>query len=228
MRSSSVSPALLLAASVLFAPSVARAQFTTYSSLSSFTAALSTTGTDSFDDMPQQTFTPTPIVRAAGGFGYTASAASGFFSVGPVGDVWLSTGNFDEIITFNNFLPTVRGIGGFFFGTDFDGAFVPGQRISLVATDANGVNTVSLISTTTSMFFGFISAGAISSLTVTAPQPDLETFNFPTVNNLVLGSGLPSTSVPEPRSFALVAAGLAAVLLLSRRHCYATFVPPTE
>ena len=228
MRRLSVSPALLLAAAVTFAPSMMSAQFTTYSSLSSFTAALSSTGTDSFNNLPQQTLTPSPLVRTAGTFGYTVSAStSGFFPVGPSGDAWLSTDEATAIITFNNFLPSVRGIGGFFFSTDFSGVFFPGQTITLTATDANGASTRSLVSATSSTFFGFVSAGTITSLTVTAEHP-VDVFAFPTVNDLVLGSGRPSTTVPEPQSLALVAAGLTVVLVGSRRRRAATFVAPIE
>ena len=83
------------------------------------------------------------------------------------------------------------------------------------------------MSVTRDMFFGFVSAGTITSLTVAAVQPP-DDFAFPTVNNFVLGSGRPSTTVPEPQSLALVAAGLTVVLFGSRRRRAATFVAPTE
>lgn len=219
--------ALLVAASV-FAPSIARAQFMTYTSLSSFTAALSITGTDSFNNLPQQIFTLSPLVRTAASFGYRASTStSGFFPVGASGDAWLSTNEALATITFDKFLPTVRGIGGFFFGTDVEGAFVPGQSITLVATDANGAHTMSVASASTSMFFGFVSASTFTSLTVEAVQPDFD-FTFPTVNNLVLGSGQPSSTVPEPHTFVLVAAGVAGVLITARRRGKFMSAAPSE
>ena len=226
MRSPSITPPLLLAIGLMLAPSVSRAQFTTYNSLSSFTAALNTTGVDSFNNLRQQVVTPTPLVRTAGAFAYTVSVdTSGFFSVGPAADAWLSTEYATATITFNNFLPSVRGIGGSFFNTDFSGAFFPGQTITLTATDANGVSTMSFVSATSATFFGFVSVGKITSLTVFAVQP-VDDFAFPTVNNLVLGSGQPSSTVPEPHTFVLLAVGLAAVL--ARRRRAATFAALTE
>ena len=228
MRSPSITPPLLVAIGLMLAPSVAGAQFSTYNSLSSFTAALNTTGVDSFNNLPQQVLTPSPLVRTAGAFGYrVVASSSGFFPVGPSGDTWLSTDEPAAIITFNNFLPSVRGIGGSFFSTDFSGAFLPGQTITLTATDANGVSTMSFVSATSSTFFGFVSVGKITSLTVSATQP-ADDPAFPTVNNLVLGSGQPSSTVPEPHTFVFVAVGLAAVLMLSRRRRASTFAALTE
>lgn len=89
----------------------------------------------------------------------------------------------------------------------------PGKSLMLTATDSTGSVSQTLVGATRFSFLGFVSDGMLTSLTITAVQPDRGGV-FPTVNNLVL-----ATAIPEPQSYVLLLAGLAAgLLVVSRRR----------
>jgi len=125
-------------------------------------------------------------MRTAGSYGYTAAVPvdQSFFGAGSVADPWLATETVSDSITFNSFTGgIIRGIGGNFFDSDISGNFQSGN-ITLVATDASGPTSVTIVGATTTSFRGFVSDGAIISLVVTAVQT-ASSF-WPTVDNLTL------------------------------------------
>ena len=105
---------------------------------------------------------------------------------GTAADVWLSTNDAVATITFNAIPANVRGIGGFFFGSNISGAFAAGD-MTLVATDGGGASTQTITGATTSSFLGFVSTGPLTSLTLTAVQP-APNFLWPTANDLILAT----------------------------------------
>ena len=197
-------------------PATARAQFTVYTSEAAWLAAVSNSGTDTFTGFSTTDATASPINRTAGAYGYTASATGyTFVGEGTADDPWLSTNFASDVITFNNFGPTVRAIGGNFFTSTFSGTYAPGD-IMLSFVNAGGTSSHTIIGSTVGSFVGIVSTGgAISSFMVNSVQPSVG-YLWPTVDNFSLAEA-PSTTVPEPSTYVMVAAGLAA-LALRRRH----------
>jgi hypothetical protein len=165
----------------------AQAAFTVYTSQAAFLAAVAAPATDNYNDLALGSV-PGPLIRAAAPYGYTANTTSpDFFIIGTAADAWLSTDVSDDTITFNAIPASVRGIGGRFFVTDFEGAVAAGQTVTLVATDGDGTSTQQIVNATQTSFLGFVSTGPLTSLTVTATNlmPDTA---WPTVNDLVLAT----------------------------------------
>ena len=199
-------------AALLGLSGVAQAALTVHNTQASFLAAVISPGTDTFDDLVVGTsIGPGGLSRAAAPYNYDVT--SDFVVAGTGTDAWLSTNNSTDVMVFGNFVGGVKAAGGLFFGSDIAGNFLPGQSIKVVATDASGSNTQTLLNTTTSTFLGFVSTGAMISLTVTAVGSNVDV--WPTVNNLVLASAMP---VPEPETYAMMLAGLGLVGFLARRR----------
>lgn len=203
----------LAAAALLAVAGASQAAITVYTSQSAFLAAVSNVGVDTFNDLPLSS-APSPIFRNAGSYSYTGTVSTtSFFQAGTTADVWLSTNTATDTITFNAFSGGASAIGGNFFGSDINGAFLSGD-LTLVATDASGSVTQTLTSATTTGFLGFVSTGPLSSLTITSVQP-VSGFLWPTVNNLTLALAAP---VPEPQTYAMLLAGLGFVGFMARRR----------
>lgn len=217
--------AALIALATTAPPTYAHAQISIYTSLSAYLAAITAPGTDTFSDISVTEATSSPLFRTAGLYSYRATAFSAegpsvFFGAGTASDPALSSDFPDDIILFDQFSSTVRGIGGNFYGTEFLGEFLTGTPITLTAITADGFSrTVPLNPTSPTDFFGFVSSGsAFLSLTVTAMQSG-EVFAYPTVDNLVLGSAsAPITAVPEPQTYAMLAVGLAVIGFVRRKR----------
>jgi hypothetical protein len=201
-------------AAMTLAAGASQASFTVYTSLAAFNAATTAQGTDTFSGLSVVSATPSPITRTTSvgtAYTYTASAPGDFFGAGSTANPWLSTNVGTDSITLNGFSSAVVAIGGNFFGSDITGSFTAGD-ISLVATDASGSTTQTIVGATTASFLGFVSNGPITSLVITAVQPATG-FLWPTADNLVLAA-----AVPEPETYALMLAGLGIVSLLARRR----------
>lgn len=204
----------LATAALLAAAGSAQAAITVYTTQYAFLGAVNGAATDTFEDMGTLDPEPGPLTRSVGPYSYTAAAgpdSPDFYTAGLL-NVWLTTQEATDTITFNAFTGGVSAIGGRFFGSDSAGHINPGESLMITATDAGGSVSQTLVDARRFSFLGFVSDGLITSLTVTAVQP-LRGGVYPTVNNLVLAS-----AVPEPETYALLLAGLVGVGLLMRRR----------
>ncbi|HEY0931679.1 MAG TPA: PEP-CTERM sorting domain-containing protein [Gemmatimonas sp.] len=203
------------AAALTLAPVAAQAQLAVFTNFADFLAATSGASTDSFDDLSEG-WSTSPLSRTAGTHNYTVSAnTSGFYGVGTNADRWLSSEMSTDIVTFSGFDATVRGVGGFFFGTNFDGAFAQGFNVVVTATSASGSLSQLLVSPSTNSFLGFVATDDLLSLSFAMATPTVDA--FPTVNNFVVAKA--PTAVPEPSSMVLLLAGAAGmVVVLNRRR----------
>jgi hypothetical protein len=198
----------------LLTGSAAQAAISVFTDQSLFLAALTSTGVDTFENVSITGSTPSPLIRAAGTFGYTATTGSNtFFGAGSGSDHWLSTNAVTVNITFSSFTGGVSALGGFFFNTDNGGSFTAGD-IFLNMTDSTSSLALTIVGATTTNFRGFVSDGTMTSFTVAPPPAVFPSGTWATVNNLVLGN---VQSVPEPGTFALLGGGIALIGAMRRR-----------
>jgi len=212
--------ALALAALTFTAAGAAQAQLNFYSSAASFNAATSATQVDTFDDLFWAAG-PQYIYREAGAYSYYGYSLmpdanySSFYNAGTDSDVWLSTDQSTDIISFQFQNDTTFAVGGYFFATDANGSFMPGQSLKLDALDADGNELVQFIDNASpTTFYGFASSSPILYFEVSAVQPNGD-HAWATANNLTMGGV--AAVVPEPASYALLVAGLGLVGLRARR-----------
>lgn len=204
---------VLASAVLLLAASAANAAITTYTSQSSYLAAVGNTGVDTFDDLDITGYDG-PLTRTAGDYGYTVSAAPNSPEIWGASDdgadIWLTGGNRLDLVTF---APTtaVAGLGGFFFGSDLFGFSTPASFLTLSATDSTGATlTYTLDAPQLNSFVGFVSTGKLVSFSVsTGNQPGV----WATVNDLHLSVA----AVPEPETYAMMMAGLGLLGVAARR-----------
>lgn len=206
----------LALAALLAVASTSQAAITVYTSQASFAAATSAPGVDTYADFSITDSTPSPLTRSAGAYSYTAAATTNsFFGAGTTANPWLSTNTANDAMTLSTFSAGVQAVGGNFFGSDLNGLFKTGN-ITLTATDASGSVTQTIVGASVSSFLGFVSSGAMTSLTVASVQPAGQ-FLWPTLDNLTLAKSAVAP-IPEPETYALMLAGLAATAFVARRR----------
>lgn len=199
-----------IATTLVAVSATASAALIPFTSPTLFTQAVYQPGIDTFSSLPLAAI-PAPYSGMAGPYAYTAgtSGSGSLYGSGSPGDPWLSTDLSGDSIVFTGFAPNVRAIGGFFFGSDVAGAFLPGQSLTVSVVDALGATAMqTLLNATELSFAGFTSNAAIVSMTVTIASLGA----FATVDDLRLAQ------VPEPATIALLFAGVGAVLLGRRRN----------
>jgi hypothetical protein len=186
-----------------------QAALTAFNSAASFAAATFGPATDTFTLLPLD-IVPSPSTRTAGPYSYVASAPGGLFGVGTAANPALSTNLTGATLTLSSFGANVGAIGGSFFGSDITGAFVGGQNLTLMAADSFGATlTQTITGASASSFLGFASTGTLVSLTIAIANNSA----FASVDNLVLAQ-----AIPEPETYAMLLAGLAAVGAVARRR----------
>ncbi len=210
--------ALTLTALLLMA-GASQAGITVYTSQAAYLAAVSATAVDTYDNLPLDALN-TPLNRTVGAYSYTATTNGTpvqLFGAGNGGDHWLSTNAATDNILFSNFSSTVRGVGGFFFGSDLFGDYTAGGSSTLTASNILGeVLTYQLILPTQSSFVGFISSDAIATLRFKSNDADNSV--WPTVNDLHLSAAAVIPAVPEPSSYALLLGGMGLLGWIARRR----------
>lgn len=214
----------LAAAALLAAATATQAALVVYTDPASFAAAIQAPGLDDFDALPAGEAIATPLDRTAGAYAYriavdpdTSFVGDGspvppglVLAAGSAADRWLSTNASADTLRFFQ-LSGARAIGGQFFGTDLDGLAASGTTIDLLATDAQGSQSLRLTGATPGSFVGFVSDTALVSLSVLASQAAGPV--WVTANNLQLAA-----AVPEPQAGLLLLAGLAVLGAVTRRQ----------
>jgi hypothetical protein len=195
----------------------AQAAITIYTDLAAFTAATTAPGVDTFTGFSTTASTPTPILRSAGSYTYSASTRTSFFGGGTFANPFLSPNTATDTMTFNGFVGGVQAAGGNFFGSNISGVFQPGD-ITITATDASGTVTQTIVGATTDSFLGFVSDGALTSFTVVSVQPAVG-FLWPSLDNLVLARRADAPgAIPEPATWAMMIVGFGMVGGAMRRR----------
>ncbi|WP_313703489.1 PEP-CTERM sorting domain-containing protein [Massilia sp.] len=196
----------LAAAVLLCVASGAQAQIDVYTDRTAFLAAVGGYGVDTYDDLAVQLY-ESPFARSAGSYGYTASADSGLYGAGSGGDGWLTPNVDNEAIIFSNFAPGIVGFGGYFFGSDINGAFVPNGTLQFTATDGSTLD-YTLTGATTTSFVGFVSSSPLASVSLISGGD-----YWATANDVTL-----AMPIPEPETYAMMMLGLGVVGWMRRRR----------
>lgn len=201
-------------AAVLLAAGSAQAAVDVYNDEASFLAAIANYATDTFDDLVSGQSYDGPLVRSAGAVSYTVSTAPDspiLYGAGTGTDGWLSTNIASDFIIFEGFSQPVYAIGAYAFGSDIFGGF---QAVGLTAarvTTADGTTVDYTFRAGLDNYFGFVSTSAITMFEVKTFFGDRNP-SWPAVNDLTVAA------VPEPGTYAMLLAGLAAVGFMARRR----------
>jgi hypothetical protein len=184
----------------------AQATITVYTTLAAFNAATMMQATDTFAGFSIIGATPSPITRAVGAYGYTASTPNNFFGGGTTTNPFLSTNTATDTMTIGNF-----------FDSDIAGAYALGD-ITITATDGSGTVTQTIVGATTNSFLGFVSSSGLTSLTIASVQGAGPI--WPSVDNLVLAkrAGAVVPQVPESSTWLMMIAGFGLVGGAMRRR----------
>lgn len=201
-------------AAVLLAAGSAQAAVDVYNDEASFLAAIANYATDTFDDlMPGQSYDG-PLVRSAGDVSYTVSTAPNspiLYGAGSSGDAWLSSNVAADFIIFEGFSMPVYAIGAYAFASDISGNFQGSGLTAARVTTAEGQTVDFTFRAGVDNYFGFVSDTPITMF-------EIKTFFgqrnpvWPTVDDLTVAA------VPEPGTYAMLLAGLAAVGFMARRR----------
>jgi hypothetical protein len=220
MRSMTLPLRILAVASSIAISGAVQAALVVFNSQSSFFAAVTSPGVDTYTNVSVTSATASPMTRQAGPYVYMAASPDGFFGAGSAANPWLSTNTAADSITFSNFSGSASAIGGFFVGSDVNGAFASGS-LRLIATDSLGAISNQTIAGGVTSFLGFVSTGTLASLVVSAVQP-AGGFLWPSVDNLSLALAAPSgpAPIPEPTSGALLLIALAGLAAVASRRTH--------
>jgi PEP-CTERM motif len=222
MRTTRTIRALLCAAAAVAAPSVMQAQYTLYTTLASFLAAVGTSATENFSGLPAAGVpTASPYTRTLGGFSFRINIENGFRTVGSPANPALSAAVTGKQWNFDGFSSNVRAFGGNFWVTDASGAAAGGFN-GITVFDIAGNSYVipggfgAFGGNTPDSFWGIVLTNPLSRI-------EMNSFTFGssqvygTVDNFVVASG-PTGTVPEPATYALFGAGLLCVGGVARRR----------
>lgn len=205
----------LAAAALLALASASQAAITVYTTQASFMAAIGASATDTFDDLTPGAALPAgPLARNAGGISYEVSsgpASNIMFGAGTSQDAWLSTNNANDRLTFASFSPGVYAAGANVFGSDSSGDYLDKGIIFIRASNGVDTSTKFKLKAAETTFFGFVSDIPLTMLEVQMISGQANPA-WPTVNNLILAA------VPEPETYAMMLAGLAAIGFMARRR----------
>jgi hypothetical protein len=197
----------LCVAALLCASAAANADIKVYTNQADFLAAVSAPGTDTYDDLTVAPYGPS-LDRSAGAYSYTVTSAGGIWGAGGPTDYWLSDNSRTDPIFFTNFSAGVNAFGGFFFGSDIAGQFVPNGELVLGASDGS-LLAYTLSNANQNSFVGFVSDAELTSVVL---MNTTDGVYWPTANNLVLAA------VPEPATYGMFLAGLGFLGVMARRR----------
>jgi PEP-CTERM motif len=191
---------LVLALGLAALSASSSAQTTVYTSSASFLANVAPGAyTETFNGLPSAP----PASFSGGGFAYTVSAPGDLYGSGE----FLGTSLPDEALTVTFTSGNVTAVGGNFYATNISDAF---QSVAITLTLSDSTTVTFTPTSAADSYRGFASSLTITSLTIGSPGVSL----YAGVDNLTVGV----SAVPEPASALLMALGVAALLVGSRRR----------
>ncbi|GAB4037496.1 MAG: hypothetical protein Fur0014_05220 [Rubrivivax sp.] len=202
-------------AAALTVAGAAQASIQVFEDETSFLAALSSFGTDTFDDLIPGAATEGPLARSAGAVGYTVTASPNspiLYGAGTAADPWLSTNNARDFITFSGFSLPVLAIGAYVSGSDIAGLPLAGGLSAVRLTTGDGRTVEFARRAAADNYWGFLSDSPIVSFEVKTFFSRRADPVWPTVDDLTVAA------VPEPGIYAMLLAGLAVVGFIAGRR----------
>ena len=143
-----------------------------------------------------------PAAFTGSGFTYTVFAPGDLYASGEFAGTSLP----NEALTITFTSGNVTAVGGNFYATNISDAFQP---VSINLGLSDGTSVAFTPASVLDSYRGFASTVAITSLVMSAPGISL----YAGIDNLTVGV----TAVPEPASWALMALGVAGLLVARRR-----------
>jgi hypothetical protein len=192
--------------------------------LAQFSALTTTPGTDDYANFPYTSSTSSPLTRTTNigaSYSYTATTSVSSFFGGVSGvafdNPFFSTNLSNTSILFNGFAAGVNAIGGDFFISDVDGGpRSGGGTIVLEVTDSAGTVTETIVNSSPDSFRGFVSDVTLVSMNLSVVRDPGASFQpFVSADDLVLAE---VSAVPEPKTFALLLAGIGLIATVARRQ----------
>lgn len=217
------------------------AAITVYTTSATFATAVSSgagpTGNDTFSDLTINTPVAGPLLRTTGAggssgaanipLGYAGTPATGssynyristspdgLYVIPSAGNPALTPSTSTDSITFDQFNGAIRGFAGNFFGSNQYGEGFSGA-IKVVVSDLNSGTPVTRTISPSSLsagFLGFVSDSMITSVVVSVGTQNASLTIWPSIDNVILAG------IPEPGTYALLAAGLGVVGFVARRR----------
>ena len=184
-----------LATALLVAGQCASADVAATLDEAAFRAATTATGTDDFFGVPTTTAGASPMNRITlngDTYRYTVSASTGaLLGTAFPSDTALGADTATDTLTFDHFSAGITAFGGYFFSTDFNGAFMPGN-VTLTVTDASGASFTQTVAPADAWgFVGFLSSGpAITSVTLSSAQLPSGDSAWPNARLVVMGQAV--------------------------------------
>lgn len=168
---------------------------------------------ENFNSYPQPKLLPSQLILSQNEYQVALSANRGLYSL--FGSMTINCNDEPLKIDFSQSPKEVNAVGGYFWPTDLPGNNLTGYiMIILTLSDAASTKIEYVYNNaSSSTFMAFVSTGAAFQ-TMEVYSLGWGSYQWPTLDNLIVGNDPSPASFPEPSSLALLATGLCGIFLV--------------